>query len=132
MRIGQWLACAALWWCGCWWWRLSGLTPTPLGAREPGKKFGAEGCGHPVVLLRARTSDSLIDDLPAESAPGEERSEGVLVEDVVDYCAGLDVHRDTVVATVRFPEGNRRCSVTKTFGTDTTELVALGDWLISQ
>lgn len=55
-----------------------------------------------------------------------------MVEDVVDYCAGLDVHRDTVVATVRFPEGNRRCSVTKTFGTDTAELVALGDWLISQ
>ena len=28
----------------------AGLTPTPLGAREPGKKYGAEGCGHPVVL----------------------------------------------------------------------------------
>jgi hypothetical protein len=74
----------------------------------------------------------LIDDLPPAAAPGKERSEGVVVEDVVDYCAGLDVHRDTVVATVRFPEGNRRCSVTKTFGTDTAELVALGDWLISQ
>ena len=48
-----------------------------------------------------------------------------MVEDVVDYCAGLDVHRDTVVATVRFPEGNRRCSVTKTFGTDTAELERL-------
>ena len=55
-----------------------------------------------------------------------------MVEDVVDYCAGLDVHRDTVVATVRYPEDNRRCSVTKTFGTDTAELVALGDWLLSQ
>jgi transposase len=38
------------------------------------------------------------------------------VDEVVQYCAGLDVHRG---------------SETKTFGTDTAELVALGDWLIS-
>jgi transposase len=55
-----------------------------------------------------------------------------VVEDVVEYCAGLDVHRDTVVATVRYPEGGRRSSTTRTFGTDTAELVALGDWLVSQ
>jgi hypothetical protein len=29
------------------------------------------------------------------------------MEELVERCAGLDVHRDTVVATVRFPEGNR-------------------------
>jgi transposase len=52
-------------------------------------------------------------------------------EDVVQFCAGLDVHRDTVVATVRYPEGARRCSATRTFGTDTAELFALGDWLVS-
>ena len=57
--------------------------------------------------------------------------EGVGVEDVDEYCAGLDVHRDTVVATVRYPEGGRRSSTTRTFGTDTAELVALGDWLVS-
>ena len=49
----------------------------------------------------------------------------------MSICAGLDVHRDTVVATVRFPQGRQRGSETKTFGTDTAELVALGDWLIS-
>jgi len=43
----------------------------------------------------------------------------------------LDVHRDTVVATVRYPEGKRRCSTTRTFGTNTAELFALGDWLVS-
>ncbi len=53
------------------------------------------------------------------------------MDEVVEYCAGLDVHRDTVVATVRFPRGRQRGSETKTFGTDTAELVALGDWLIS-
>ena len=54
------------------------------------------------------------------------------MEDVVEYCAGLDVHRDTVVATVRYPEGGRRSSTTRTFGTDTAELIALGDWLLSR
>jgi transposase len=60
------------------------------------------------------------------------RAQGYAMEDVVEYCAGLDVHRDTVVATVRYPEGNRRCSTTKTFGTDTAELIALGDWLVER
>ena len=63
--------------------------------------------------------------------PGKDRLEGAVVEDVVEYCAGLDVHRDTVVATVRYPEDGRRSSVTRTFGTDTAGLIALGDWLIS-
>jgi transposase len=54
------------------------------------------------------------------------------MEDVVEYCAGLDVHRDTVVATVRYPEGDRRSGTTRTFGTDTAELIALGDWLLSR
>lgn len=53
------------------------------------------------------------------------------MEEVIEFCAGLDVHRDTVVATVRFPQGRQRSSETKTFGTDTAELLALGDWLIS-
>jgi hypothetical protein len=66
------------------WWPLAmllvasvGLTPTLLGAGKPGKKFGAEGCGHPVVLLRARTSDSLIDDLPPAVAPSPWFGKGV-------------------------------------------------------
>ena len=32
---------------------------------------------------------------------------------------------------MRFPQGRQRGSETKTFGTDTAELVELGDWLIS-
>ena len=53
------------------------------------------------------------------------------MDEMVEYCAGLDVHRDPVVATVRFPQDRQRGSETKTFGTDTAELVELGDWLIS-
>jgi transposase len=54
---------------------------------------------------------------------------------VVDRCAGLDVHRDTVVATVRVPGDGRgrgsraRVAHTRTFATTTAGITALGDWL---
>jgi transposase len=53
------------------------------------------------------------------------------MEEIVQYCAGLDVHRDTVVATVRRPApGRKRETETRTFPTDTRGLLALGDWLV--
>lgn len=55
------------------------------------------------------------------------------MEQVVEVCAGLDVHRDTVVATVRRPRpSGGRLSKTLTFRTTTKELVALGDWLVTE
>lgn len=43
-------------------------------------------------------------------------------------CAGLDVHKDTVVACVRCVAPPMHQEV-RTFGTTTTELLALADWL---
>ena len=50
---------------------------------------------------------------------------------LVHRCAGLDVHRDTVVATVRVPGSGRRLRAqhTRTFATTTAGITALGDWL---
>jgi transposase len=52
---------------------------------------------------------------------------------LIERCAGLDVHRDTVVATVRRPgsKGTRR-SQTRTFSTMTSALEELVDWLVSE
>ena len=51
---------------------------------------------------------------------------------VVERCAGLDVHKDTVVAAVRTPgPGGERQVVTRTFGTVTVELLSLRDWLVA-
>jgi transposase len=52
------------------------------------------------------------------------------MEQLLTHCAGLDVHKRTVVATVRRPDehGGRR-SLTQTFGTMTADLLALRDWL---
>jgi transposase len=52
------------------------------------------------------------------------------MEQVIDRVAGLDVHKATVVATVRTPGANgSRVSRTETFGTMTADLIALRDWL---
>jgi len=52
---------------------------------------------------------------------------------LVERCAGLDVHRDTVVATVRVPAagGGRRVRrhETRTFTTTTAGVIRLADWL---
>jgi hypothetical protein len=51
---------------------------------------------------------------------------------VVERCAGLDVHKDTVVACVRSPGAVRRREETiVTFGTTTVQLLALRDWLVA-
>ena len=55
------------------------------------------------------------------------------MERIVDRCAGLDVHKDTVVACARVPDGGgdgERAALMHTFGTTTTELLSLRDWLL--
>jgi transposase len=45
------------------------------------------------------------------------------------HCAGLDVHKDTVVACARGVVDGRVDQPVVTFGTTTTNLLALSDWL---
>ncbi len=55
------------------------------------------------------------------------------MEVLVDRCAGLDVHKKTVVACVRSPGSGRqkRASEVRTFGTFEHQLIELRSWLIS-
>jgi transposase len=57
---------------------------------------------------------------------------GGLVDQQVERCAGLDVHKDEIVACARVPDSTvasgRRVEL-HTFGTTTSELLALRDWL---
>jgi transposase len=51
---------------------------------------------------------------------------------ILERCAGLDVHKRTVVATARIPDGaGGRQVITHTFGTTTADLLGLRDWLES-
>ena len=45
-------------------------------------------------------------------------------------CAGLDVHKDTVVACLRLAAEGATRSEVRTFDTTTPDLLALADWLI--
>jgi transposase len=47
-------------------------------------------------------------------------------------CAGLDVHKDTVVSSVRLAHGNPAQREVRTFGTTTPQLLALVEWLESE
>lgn len=52
------------------------------------------------------------------------------MDTLVTRCAGLDVHKATVVANVRVPDGaGGRAVHAAEFGTTTAELLALSDWL---
>jgi transposase len=46
-------------------------------------------------------------------------------------CAGLDVHKQTVVACVRIAQNGEAAQHVQTFATTTTGLLALADWLAS-
>lgn len=47
-------------------------------------------------------------------------------------CAGLDVHKRQVTASLRVAEGGRVRKELREYGTDTTSLLALRDWLESE
>lgn len=54
------------------------------------------------------------------------------METLIRRCAGLDVHKASVVACVRvIDENGELVSVTQTFGTTTGDLLKLNDWLTS-
>ena len=48
------------------------------------------------------------------------------------HCAGLDVHKDTVVSCVRHMANGKVRTEVKTFKTTTQELMALSDWLSAE
>jgi transposase len=52
---------------------------------------------------------------------------------IVDRCAGLDVHKKKVMATIRTPNGRGgRAQATREFATFTGRLVELRDWLAAE
>lgn len=51
------------------------------------------------------------------------------MEVLYPHCAGLDVHKDSVVACVRHMMDSKVTTDVKTFKTTTEELMALADWL---
>ena len=53
------------------------------------------------------------------------------MKELLERCCGLDVHKDTVVATIMIGAGKELQKETKTFSTMTDELIHLDEWLKS-
>ena len=52
---------------------------------------------------------------------------------IYERCRGLDIHKRTVVACVIAPGAGRHVrKQSRTFGTMTDDLVALGDWMAAE
>src|SRR5262252_3631477 len=66
------------------------------------------------------------------SHAGWRRAAGGQMEVLYPHCAGLDVHKDTVVACVRHMVNGTVKREVRTFKTTTTELLALSDWLAAE
>jgi transposase len=54
------------------------------------------------------------------------------MEVLYPHCAGLDVHKDMVVACVRHMDGGTIRREVRTFKTLTKDLLALADWLSAE
>lgn len=74
------------------------------------------------VVMRRRLRATAISN-PEEDA----------MEQLIERCAGLDVHKETVAVCVRLPDvAGTRVQHVRTFGTMTADLLTLRDWLTAQ
>ena len=81
-------------------------------------------CRHGPVGPGAR----LLDFLKGTAIPAAQLKEASM-EVLHQRCAGLDVHKKTVVACVRLARDGRVEKEVRTFETTTADLLALGEWL---
>ncbi len=56
-------------------------------------------------------------------------SKGALMEELLERCSGLDVHKKTVVACIMIGSGKQMQKEVRTFGTMTEDLEELSQWL---
>src|SRR5678809_12100 len=118
-------------------WMKPGLPPAEAGHShcccEREGQTGAGAARHPGLSLRARVSESVVTWLLGRSCKGRIVAEVSTVDVIVSRCAGLDVHKDTVMACVRTPspDGGRR-STARRFRTFTASLRELRDWLVAE
>src|SRR2546421_8503299 len=83
----------------------------------------------PLVPRPARRPGARLPDFPdGGPTPAARREEGAM-EVLYPRCAGLDVHKATVVAAVRLVAGGRVAREVRTFATTTASLLELAEWL---
>src|SRR5919106_2105489 len=104
-------------------------TPASPWCYEPVGKYGAGACGTVDCCLEREPQSRTWRPLRSGASCRLERR--YVMDVVVERCAGLDVHRDSVVATVRVPGAGRRRweQQTRTFRATLAGLSDLGELL---
>jgi hypothetical protein len=112
-------------------WLGRAATSASPGAAEPDYQWDAGASGTPDCCWEHATS-TLDDEAPAGGMACSRRTRRSEVDRFIERCAGLEVHKASVKACVRVPDGHGgRRSEIRTFRTTTAGLVLLGDWLAS-
>lgn len=71
--------------------------------------------------------------VPLDGTPIADEQGGCVVDVIVDRCAALDVHKKTVMACVRAPDGaGGRRQELREFRTFSRDLVRLREWLVTE
>src|SRR4051812_39090868 len=88
---------------------------------------GAPRAPHTVARPLGRSTHPRV---RSSGAPRRRRPQREAIMDVLyARCAGLDIHRDTIVACVRLAKAGGVIRFVETFATTTTELERLSEWL---
>src|SRR5215216_6137825 len=96
---------------------------------EPATEFASGVRGHHRLSLPQRGKHGQ-ENLPQRTPPAVVAYTTEAAMDVVyERCCGLDVHKRSVVACVITPADGGPTKVIRSFGTMTTDLLALADWL---
>src|SRR3954467_10855442 len=102
---------------------------TPLWARARFLAGPGTLRAPPLVPRPARRPGARFPDFPdGGPTPAARREEGAM-EVLYPRCAGLDVHKATVVAAVRLVAGGEVAREVRTFATTTAGLLELAEWL---
>src|SRR5437868_12380357 len=99
-----------------------------IGAKSPSHSWTRSSRAPPIVAKGRNIPGARLLDFNYANSPPR-RSEEIKMELLSPKCAGLDVHKDSVVACIRIHEGLEAVYSTETFGTTTKELLRLSDWL---
>src|SRR3954449_11625312 len=104
------------------------LVPVSPSLRLAPGPLGTNNCRHEHECQSLRTQR------PLGRPPLVNRREGLEMDVLVDRCAGLDVHKDTVMAVVRrpTPDGTGRTQEVRQYRTFTAALRELRAWLLAE
>lgn len=104
-----------------------------LGASESVEEFARGSFEVPRIVATSTLGRVFDREVPSEGSGtrGEGQAMSSGLPEVYERVAGVDVHKETVSVCIRVPDKSGKLEEVRTFGTMTTDLLVLRDWLVS-